>query len=284
MLIGGLKSGSTDQQPPCISELLALLLPAAFRRSLLSAFLMLAASVWVVAQAGTSVPRPVSRNVEALDYADRAVPGVKAEVTPLSEQTPQTTPYLSDVEPLSMVVVLDASSSMAARIGEARKALRELIRTSNAQEMALVVIHDEPQVVVRLGGSGGDIERVAETVHGDGFGAMWDGMYLGIRELQNSCYGRKAMVVLSDDSDRYSRHTPSEVTSLLKRADVPVYAIGMFDRYADRFQARMRALQLDEITSVTRGRMLPINDFSAAAAQIAYELRHPIRRHAPNGQ
>ena len=283
MLISGSKSAPADQRLLGISELLAYFQLPAVKHSLLLAFLTAAVSICTVAQTSTSNACSVPPDFAVLDYADRSVAALKAEqFTERGENNSQTTPVPD--EPLSMVVVLDATSSMATKTDEARNALRELVRTSKAREMALVVIHDEPQVVVRIGGSGTDIERVAKTVQADGFGAMWDGMYLGLRELQNSCCRRKAMVVLSDDGDHYSRHTPSEVMSLLKRAEVPVYAIGIFDRYANRFQARMRALQLDEITSVTGGRMLPGNDFSAAAAQIAYELRYPIHRHAPNGQ
>lgn len=178
-------------------------------------------------------------------------------------------------EPISLVVVLDATSSMAGRMDEARKALMDLIRASSPQsESALVVIHDEPQVAVHLGESGGEIERVARTVQADGFGTMWDGIYLGLKALQNSRCHKKAMVVISDDGDNYGRHTPSELTALLKKSGVRVYAIGTFDRYANRFQARMRVLQIDQAISPTGGRMVPADDFSCAADQVSRELRH----------
>jgi len=285
VLIAGLKSGSTDRQEAGIAKALAFLQIVAARRSLLLAFLMLAASFYAAAQKGTSDVSPGSPNGAVLDYASRAVHAPTAKQSAaLTDENSQTTPFPDVNEPLSMVVVLDASSSMAARIDEARKVLGELIRASDALEMALVVIHDEPQVVVHRGGSAGQIERAAETVQGDGFGGMWDGMYLGMRELQDSRCPRKAVIVFSDDGDKYSRHSPYELMSLLKKTDVQVYVLGMFDRYANRFQARMQALQLDEITSVTGGRMLPGNDFSTAAAQIAYALCHLTHRHAPSGQ
>jgi len=277
VLTGSLKSTCAVQRLRGILELLASSLLAVLRRHLFCAFLMLAASVCAAAQAGAGDVHLVLVNVGVLDHAGRAVPELKAEqFTVLDEQDPQVVTYFSDVdEPISLVVVVDATASMAARIDEARKALTELINTSNPQdELGLVVIHDEPGIAAHLGGSRNEIERIAGTIQADGFGAMWDGMYLGIKELQNSRCRRKAMVVISDGGDKNSRHTPSELKSLLKEADVQVYAAGRFDRYANRFQARMRALQLEEVISVTGGRVLPENDLSRAVTQMSYELRH----------
>lgn len=272
-----------DQQLLGISELPALFQLPVVGHSLLLAFLTAVISVCAAAQASTSNAGPMLPDVADFDYANRAVQGPTARKSAaLASENSQITPFRA--EPLSVVIVLDATASMATRIDEARKALGELIRTSNAHEMALVVIHDRPQIAVHLGGSSGEIERAAETVQVDGFGAIWDGMYLGIQELENSRCRRKALVVISDDRDRYGRHSPSELMSLLKETRVEVYVMGMFDRYANRFQVRMRALQLDEIISATGGRVLAVNGLSPAAAQIACELRHPIHQCAPNGQ
>jgi Ca-activated chloride channel family protein len=231
----------------------------------------------MAAQADNNAAHMVLVNVTVLDHTSRAVPGLEAEqFAVMNERSPHAVTYFSNAdEPTSLVVVLDATAGMAAQIDEERKALAEFIHGANPQdELALIVIHDEPQVAVHLGGSANEIERMAGTIQADGFGSMWDGMYLSIAELQSSRCRRKAMIVISDDGEKYSRQAPSTLMSVLKQADVQVYAIGRFDQYANRFQVRTRALQLDEVTSVTGGRVLSGNDLSRAAAQIAYELRH----------
>ena len=101
-------------------------------------------------------------------------------------------------------------------------------------------------------------------------------MYLSVEELQNSRYRRRAMIAISDGGDNHSRHTQSQLRSLLKEADVEIYAIGMFDRYAGRVEERMGPLQLDEVTSVTGGRVFSVHDpgeLLRAVTQIGYELR-----------
>ena len=274
MPISRLKSASAIGRVRGTADLMA-----ALTGSLLSVVLMTAAPVCSAECVDVNDAHLILVGVTSLNHTDRAVAALKAEHCAVpDDRTLRTVTYSSKVdEPISLVVVLDATSRMAARIEDARKGLAELFRMSNLQDqLGLVVIHDEPQIAVPLGGTPGTIERIADTVQANGFGAMWDGMYLGISELQKAHCRRKALVVISDGGDKYSRHTPCELMSLLKQADVQVYAIGMFDRYANRFQVRMRALQLDELTSATGGRVVAGNDFSRAAIQVSYELRHPV--------
>ena len=92
------------------------------------------------------------------------------------------------------------------------------------------------------------------------------------------------MVVISDGGDNHSRYTESELRSLLKEADVEVYAIGVFDpcvQYirtcAIRIEEKTGPLRLDEVTSVTGGRVFSAHDsveLSRAVTQISHELRN----------
>ena len=218
-------------------------------------------------------------NVTVLDHSDRAVTGLdSANFTVLDDKIPQIIRYLSNVdEPISLVVVLDASASMAVKIREARKALTELVNSSNPQdEFSLIVVQNQPGIVFHLDDSASEVQRKINAIQPDGFTALWDGIYLGMKELQNARYRRKAMVVISDGGDNHSRYTESQIKSLLEEADVEVYAIGMFDRLSRRPEERMGPLQLDEVTSITGGRVFSVHDpqeLSGAVTQISRELR-----------
>jgi Ca-activated chloride channel family protein len=271
-------------------------------RSLFAVIVTLATSSYVAAQVAINevhaLPRVVAAspapaqqmfrasvdlvlvNVTVLDHAGRAVTGLAPEnFTVLDDRNPQIIRYLSKVdEPISLVVVLDASASMATKIQQARKALTELINTSNPQDdFGLVIIRDEPRVALHFDDSASEVQGTVDALQPDGFTALWDGMYLGINELKNSRYQRRAMVVISDGGDNHSRYTESEMKSLLEEADVEVYAIGMFDRFARRPEERTGPLQLDEVTSVTGGRVFSAHDpveLSHAVSQISHELRN----------
>jgi len=219
-------------------------------------------------------------NVTVLDHAGRAVAGLKpTDFAVLDDKNPQVVRYVSKVdEPISLVVVLDASASMAPKIQQARRAFTELINDSNPQDdFGLIIVNDKPRVALRIGDSMSEIQGAVETLQPDGATALWDGMYLGIKELKNSRYQRKAMVVISDGGDNHSRFTESELKSLLAEADVEVYATGLFDQYATRIEEKKGPLQLDEVTSVTGGRVFSVHDaaeLSRAVSQISHELRN----------
>jgi Ca-activated chloride channel family protein len=219
-------------------------------------------------------------NVTVLDHEGRAVTGLEpANFALLDDKNPQAIRYLSNVdEPISLVAVLDTSASMAVKIREARKALTELINTSNPQDdFALITVRDKPLVALHFGDPASEIQGTVGALQPDGSTALWDGMYLGIKELANSHYQRKAMIVISDGGDNHSRYTEPEIKSLLEEAGVEVYAIGMFDSFARRPEEKMGPLQLDEVTSVTGGRVFSVHDsreLSRAVTQISHELRN----------
>jgi Ca-activated chloride channel homolog len=274
---------------------------ATLARALVGLVVSLAASGYMAAQVGTNdvhvLPRemtgsPAPRqqilranvdlvlvNVTVLDCAGRAVSGLKpTNFAVLDDKNLQVVKYLSNVdEPISLVVVLDASASMAPKIQEARKAFTGLINESNPQDdFGLIVVNDKPRVALHFDDSMREMQGAVDTLQPDGSTALWDGMYLGIKELKNSRYQRKAMVVISDGGDNHSRYTESELKSLLEEADVEVYAIGIFDRYATRLEEKKGPLQLDEVTSVTGGRVFSVHDaveLSRAVTQISHELR-----------
>ncbi len=42
---------------------------------------------------------------------------------------------------------------------------------------------------------------------------------------------KKALLIISDGGDNHSRYTEGEIKSLVKEADVLIYAIGIYDHY-----------------------------------------------------
>jgi len=218
-------------------------------------------------------------SVTVLDRAERSVSGLRADSFQLLEdKSYQTIKYFSNQdEPVALAVVLDASASMAPRFEDARKALLKLIDTSNPQDdFNIILVADQPRVALDSTGSLDDFRREVESVQPNGETALWDGMMLGVRQLRKSSIPRKAMVVISDGGDNHSRVSERELKSLLQEADVEVYAVALVNPLASRKEERIGPLQLDEVTSVTGGRVLsafgPI-EISRAVEQIGRELR-----------
>ena len=90
-------------------------------------------------------------NVTVLDHAQRSVSGLSVQDFALVEDKhPQAIKYFSsDDQPLSLSIVLDASSSMGPRMEQARRAVLELVRTSNPlDDLSLVVVGDTPKLAL----------------------------------------------------------------------------------------------------------------------------------------
>jgi Ca-activated chloride channel family protein len=219
-------------------------------------------------------------NVTVLDRSGHSVGGLEpANFTLHDDKQTQTIKYLSNVdEPVSLVVILDGSASMATRMDEERKAVSEIISSSNPQDaIALIAVSDVPQFVIRFDDPIDKVPSALAGVQPAGQTALWDAMYLGLKELKNSPYSRKAMIVISDGGDNHSRYSESELRSLLKEADVEVYAIGLFNRYATRREEKVGPLQLEEVTGLTGGRVLAVQNATElyrAVAEVSREIRN----------
>lgn len=217
--------------------------------------------------------------VTVLDSGGRPADGLKAENFSLTDnQRPQTIKYFSQEDtPISLTIVLDSSGSMATKLSDARTAALELLKDANQDdEFSLIVFGNEPRGAARFSDSVDDIGRIVSSTQPDGFTSLWDAIHLALEQQKNSRYERRAIVVISDGGDNHSRYSEDKIKSLLEEADVQVYAIALADAFVRTQEERLGPLRLDEITSVTGGRAIPVHelaDIRQAARNISSELR-----------
>ena len=95
--------------------------------------------------------------------------------------------------------------------------------------------------------------------------------------MRRANHQKKALLIISDGGDNHSRYTESEIKSLVKEADVQIYAIGIFDRTPHTVEESRGPQTLAEITDVTGGRTFTIdnpNELGDIATKIGIELRN----------
>jgi Ca-activated chloride channel family protein len=179
--------------------------------------------------------------VTVLDHSNRTVSGLApTDFSLLEDKQVQAIKYFSsEDQPLSMAIVLDTSASMSPRIDQVRKAVLDLVRTSNPlDDICLVTVGDKPRVDFHFDDSIDILPSQVVSLQPEGQTALWDAMFLSLHEMRSVRHSRRAMVVISDGGDNHSAYTESELKSLLEEADVEVYAIGVFDRFLRRNEER----------------------------------------------
>jgi Ca-activated chloride channel homolog len=219
-------------------------------------------------------------NVTVTDPMNRLVTGLEKENFSLFEQSTQQEikHFSSEDEPISLGVIFDVSGSMSNKINKSRDAIVEFFKTANPQdEFFLVTFSEKPEVLADFTNSIEDIQGKLVYAIPKGRTSLLDAIYLGMAKMHDAKHNKKALLIISDGGDNRSRYTDSEIKSLVKEADVEIYAIGIYDGYNTTPEETRGPWLLNEITESTGGRTFPINDVSEladVATKIGVELRN----------
>jgi Ca-activated chloride channel family protein len=205
----------------------------------------LAAAAWAPASLAQTAPTPpplvIETEVELVsitavvhDKAGRFVPGLgKQDVTVLEDGVPQEVAIFRAAEggdekiPLSVVLVLDASGSMAENMGFLKEAASSFVNKLEAVDEALVVQFNES-----VKGSAeftGDSDRLDQFIAGLqawGGTSLYDAIRYGLDRVKDRP-GRKAVVVFSDGEDTTSSLGQDEVVNYARAVEATIYSVGI---------------------------------------------------------
>jgi Ca-activated chloride channel homolog len=186
--------------------------------------------------------------------------------------------FSSEDAPVSLGVIFDSSGSMASKMDRAKDAVMEFFKTANPQdEFFMITFSDEPEAVTDFTNSVDEIQNKLVFAVPRHRTALLDAIYMGISKMRQAKFAKKALLIISDGGDNHSRYTENEIKSLVKEADVMIYAIGIYDRYASAMEERLGPQLLSDITELTGGRAFTIdnpNDLGDVATKIGVELRN----------
>ena len=186
--------------------------------------------------------------------------------------------FSSEDAPVSIGVIFDMSGSMTSKIDRAREAVVEFFKTANPQdEFFMIAFADKPEEIADFTSSVDDIQgRLLYTIP-RGRTALLDAIYLGVTKMRQAKYPKKALLIISDGGDNHSRYTEGEIRSMVKEADVLIYAIGIYDHYFPTEEERLGPTLLGDVTELTGGRAFTIdnpNDLADVSTKIGIELRN----------
>jgi VWFA-related protein len=221
-------------------------------------------------------------SVSVTDPKNRPVTGLAKEAFRIfDDKTEQRVAHFSQEDgPISVGIVFDASRSMARKLTQARAAVAEFLRTSNADdEFFLVTFNDQAKLALPFVSNPSEIRnRLMETC-AEGHTALLDAISLALDTMKQASRPRKALLVISDGGDNRSRYTERELRQRLREADVAIYAMGIYDGGPVVLPEEERGgpALLNDLAEQSGGRHFPVSDLAdlpKSAAQIGLELRN----------
>jgi Ca-activated chloride channel homolog len=181
-------------------------------------------------KAGT---RLVSMFATVTDAQGRLVPNlVKEDFDILDNDKPQPIVFFQDeIQPITVVVMLDTSGSMTASISLLKSAAEQfLLRLLPADKGRVGAFNDKIDLNSRFTNDRDELISAAKDLdYGNGT-RLWDAVALALDELQGKD-GRRVVLVFTDGDDTSSRVRMGTVMDRARADDVMVYAIGLESRY-----------------------------------------------------
>jgi Ca-activated chloride channel family protein len=221
--------------------------------------------------------------VTVTDKVNRFVLGLQKEDFQLFEDGVEQNVALFSGEdaPLSVGVLFDKSGSMADKLPTSLDAAKQLLNALNKEDEAfLVEFADVAKVSIGLTSNTDEIHSALKNLQAGGLTAMLDAINTGLLEMKKAKNSRKAIVIVSDGGDNRSHYTGAQIESLVREADVQIYAMGVFEPV---FSLALTPEEisgprlLSEIAAQTGGRAFAAavpGDMPSVATRIAIELRN----------
>jgi len=221
-------------------------------------------------------------NMTVTDPNDRVVTGLEKQNFRIFEdgREQEIVTFSSEDIPISIGVIFDMSGSMSDKIGRARQAALQFLKTANPRdEFFMVSFNDRAQLTSGFTSSVDELQNRMIFTAAKGQTALLDAIYLGLSQMRSASNGKRALLVISDGGDNHSRYNEKDIRNFVKEADCQLYVMGVFDvndmQRTD--EERYGPTLLSELAEMTGGRVFAVenlNDLPDIASKIGTELRN----------
>jgi Ca-activated chloride channel family protein len=221
-------------------------------------------------------------NVTVTDKAGEYVPGLKQadfKVFEDGKEVPASAIANFGVHesPFASVVLLDTSGSMESRLSLGRSAAIRFLDGLRLEDVAAVYNFDTKIQRVQDFSSGRDLAPTAYAIKARGMTTLYDAIIEAVNALTARQEARKAIVVLSDGMDTYSKTSSSKAMEAAMAIGATIYTVDMSANDAPGQRNAQSAAVLKTFAENTGGRFLATPGGPAlrdAFASIASELSH----------
>jgi len=221
-------------------------------------------------------------NVTVTDKSGQYVKGLKASDFKVYEDGVEVKPemiasFSLQESPYAAVVLLDSSGSMEARFTLARSAAIRFLDGLREEDVAAVYRFDSKVERVQEFSGGRDLAPTAYTIRAKGMTTLNDAIVEAARSLADRPEHRKAIVILSDGMDTFSKATSDKAVESALAVGASIYAVDMSALEVSGSSGRQGAPTLESFANKTGGRFIATAGGPAlrdAFASIAEELGH----------
>lgn len=221
-------------------------------------------------------------NITVTDKAGQYVPGLRASDFTIFEDGQQISPQLISSfsvheSPYASVVLLDISGSMETRLSLGRSAaIRFLDRLRDEDVAAVFTFGSKVEQLQDFSGSR-DLAPMAFGLHAKGMTTLHDAIVDAATALAARPEKRKAIIVLSDGMDTYSKSSSDKAIESALAIGASIYAVDMSATDRHTPQKQQSAAVLRSFAEKSGGRFVATPGGQAlrdAFAGIADELGH----------
>ena len=221
-------------------------------------------------------------NVTVTDKSGQYVKGLKASDFKVYEDGVEVQPnmiasFSVQESPYAAVVLLDSSGSMEARFSLARSAAIRFLDGLRPEDVAAVYKFDTKVERVQEFSGGRDLAPIAYAIHAKGMTTLNDAIVTASKSLAERPEVRKAIVVLSDGMDTFSKASNDKAVESALAVGANIYAVDMSSLEMGGSARRQSALSLKGFAEKTGGKFIETPGGPAlrdAFTGIADELGH----------
>jgi Ca-activated chloride channel family protein len=221
-------------------------------------------------------------NVTVTDKGGQYVPGLRlSDFTILEDGKPVPLEVISSFSvhesPFASVVLLDTSGSMESRLSLARSAAIRFLDRLRDEDVAAVYKFDSKVEQVQEFSGGRDLAPMAYGVKATGMTTLNDAIVDAAKALASRPEKRKAIVVLSDGLDTFSKASADKAIESALAIGASIYAVDMSATDGNASRNQQSAAVLKSFAEKSGGRFVATPGGPAlrdAFASIADELGH----------
>lgn len=181
--------------------------------------------------------------------------------------------------PLSVIILIDVSSSVAYRFGTEQSTIKSFIHTiaRSTDSVKILAFNDQVQLISRVNNNWKAISRRIKKMKPKGNTAIYDAIVEAADSLRKSDVpSRRMIIVITDGEENHSAYTLDSSIAHALRAECAIYAVNVSPAIEYDDDAKQGQRVLKQLTDATGGRYFrsdPDGDLSRAFGKIRRELR-----------